>query len=84
MKRRGLVAWGALLPLALIVCVGYVGTVLWTLRTSVSSSRTFPSSDFVMTATFAPTAEASMAARSPAPPAPITSTSCSCRWYSGT
>ena len=42
MKRRGLAAWGALLPLALIVCVGYIGTVLWTLRTSVSSSRTFP------------------------------------------
>ena len=42
MKRRRLAAWGALLPLALIVLVGYVGTVLWTLRTSVSSSRTFP------------------------------------------
>uniref|UniRef100_UPI0013D784A2 sugar ABC transporter permease n=1 Tax=Klebsiella pneumoniae TaxID=573 RepID=UPI0013D784A2 len=47
MKRRGLAAWGALLPLALIVLVGYVGTVLWTLRTSVSSSRTFPKDDFV-------------------------------------
>ncbi|PTT78927.1 sugar ABC transporter permease [Pelomonas sp. HMWF004] len=40
-------AWTALLPLALIVLVGYVGTVLWTLRTSVSSSRTFPRDDFV-------------------------------------
>ena len=47
MKRRSLAAWGALLPLAVIVLVGYVGTVLWTLRTSVSSSRTFPNSDFV-------------------------------------
>lgn len=47
MKRKSLAAWGALLPLALIVCVGYVGTVLWTLRTSVSSSRTFPKDDFV-------------------------------------
>lgn len=40
-------AWTALLPLALIVLVGYVGTVLWTLRISVSSSRTFPRDDFV-------------------------------------
>ncbi|MFN3860285.1 MAG: carbohydrate ABC transporter permease [Roseateles sp.] len=47
MKRRSLAAWGALLPLALIVLVGYVGTVLWTLRTSLSSSRTFPRDDFV-------------------------------------
>ena len=47
MKRRGLAAWVALLPLVLIVGVGYVGTVLWTLRTSVSSSRTFPKDDFV-------------------------------------
>ena len=29
-----------------------------------------------------PPAEASMAARSPAPPAPMTRTSCSCVWYS--
>jgi len=47
MKRRSLAAWGALLPLALIVVVGYVGTVLWTVRTSMSSSRTFPRDDFV-------------------------------------
>lgn len=47
MKRRSLAAWGALLPLALIVLVGYVGTVLWTVRTSLSSSRTFPRDDFV-------------------------------------
>ena len=47
MKRRSLAAWGALLPLAVIVLVGYVGTVLWTVRTSVSSSRTFPRDDFV-------------------------------------
>ncbi len=37
----------ALLPLALTVLVGYLGTVLWTLRVSVSSSRTFPTDDFV-------------------------------------
>ena len=47
MKRRSLAAWGALLPLAVIVLVGYVGTVLWTVRTSMSSSRTFPRDDFV-------------------------------------
>ena len=47
MRRRSLAAWGALLPLAVIVLVGYVGTVLWTLRTSMSSSRTFPRDDFV-------------------------------------
>jgi len=47
MKRRSLAAWGALLPLAVIVGVGYIGTVLWTLRTSMSSSRTFPRDDFV-------------------------------------
>ena len=34
-----------------------------------------PSSDFVITATLAPSAEAAMAARRPAPPAPMTSTS---------
>src|SRR5262249_26333388 len=41
-----------------------------------------PSSDFVITATFTPAADASTAALSPAPPAPITSTSCSCVAYS--
>ena len=47
MKRGGLAALTALLPLTAIVLVGYLGTVLWTLRTAFSSSRTFPSSDFV-------------------------------------
>lgn len=47
MKRPSLAAWGALLPLTVIVVVGYVGTALWTARTSVSSSRTFPNNDFV-------------------------------------
>jgi len=36
-----------------------------------------PSSDLQMSPTEAPAAEASMAARRPAPPAPITMTSCS-------
>lgn len=45
--RKQAVSWGALLPMALIVIVAYLGTVLWSLRISVSSSRTFPASDFV-------------------------------------
>ena len=44
---RRLVPWAALLPLALVVLVGYVGTTLWSLRVSMSSSRTFPTDDFV-------------------------------------
>jgi len=51
--RKQAVSWGALLPMALIVIVGYLGTVLWTLRVSISSSRTFPSSDFVGLAQYA-------------------------------
>ena len=39
--------WAALLPMALTVLVGYLGTVLWSLRVSFSSSRTFPTDDFV-------------------------------------
>lgn len=39
--------WAALLPMALTVLVGYLGTVLWSLRVSLSSSRTFPQDDFV-------------------------------------
>jgi len=37
----------ALLPLALIVLVAYVGTVLWTLRVSLTNARTFPSDVYV-------------------------------------
>lgn len=44
---RKLVPWSALLPMALVVLVGYLGTALWTLRVSLSSSRTFPNDDFV-------------------------------------
>ncbi len=33
--------------MALVVLVGYAGSTLWSLRVSMSSSRTFPSSDFV-------------------------------------
>ena len=37
----------ALLPLALIVLVAYVGTVLWSLRVSFTDARTFPSNVYV-------------------------------------
>ena len=37
----------ALLPLALIVLVAYVGTVLWSLRVSLTNARTFPSDVYV-------------------------------------
>jgi len=37
----------ALLPLAIIVLVAYLGTVLWSLRVSLSSSRTLPTDTFV-------------------------------------
>src|SRR6266487_1660226 len=40
-----------------------------------------PSSDLQTSAVRAPSAEASIAARNPAPPAPITITSCSCVSY---
>ncbi len=46
-RLRRLVPWGALLPMALTVLVGYLGTALWSLRVSLSSSRTFPQDDFV-------------------------------------
>lgn len=49
--RRSLVntitPWVALLPLVVAVLVGYVGATLWSLRVSLSSSRTFPTNDFV-------------------------------------
>ena len=42
-----LTPWVALIPMALAVGLGYLATALWTLRVSVSSSRTFPQDDFV-------------------------------------
>lgn len=44
---RQLVAWVALLPLAVTVLVAYLGTVLWSLKTSFTNSRTFPSDEWV-------------------------------------
>jgi len=40
-------AWTALLPMALTVLLAYLGSVLWSLRVSLSSARTFPSDDWV-------------------------------------
>ena len=37
----------ALLPLAMIVLVAYAGTVLWSLRVSLTDARTFPSDVYV-------------------------------------
>jgi glucose/mannose transport system permease protein len=47
MKLRPGMAWIALLPMAVTVLLVYLGTVLWSLRVSLSSSRTFPKDDFV-------------------------------------
>lgn len=46
-RRRVWVSWSALLPMALAVLVGYLGTALWSLRVSLSSARSFPNDDFV-------------------------------------
>src|SRR4051794_8042254 len=46
MQRRSSV-YLALLPMALVACLIYVGTTLWSLRVSFSSSRTFPTDNFV-------------------------------------
>ena len=35
--RRHAVSWTAMLPMAAIVIVAYLGTALWTLRISLSS-----------------------------------------------
>ena len=39
--------YAALLPMALTVIVAYLGTMAWTLRTSFTASRTFPSDKFI-------------------------------------
>ncbi|MCD2343760.1 sugar ABC transporter permease [Ideonella azotifigens] len=44
---RALTAQIALLPMALTALGVYIGTVLWSMRISVSSSRIFPRDDFV-------------------------------------
>ncbi len=44
---RQMMSWAALLPMAVIVLVAYLGTVLWSLKVSFTASRTFPSDEFV-------------------------------------
>lgn len=44
---RQWVSWAALLPMALTVLVAYLGTVLWSLKVSLTNSRTFPSDEYV-------------------------------------
>jgi glucose/mannose transport system permease protein len=39
--------FAALIPMALTVIVGYLGTVLWSLKTSFTNARTFPTDTFV-------------------------------------
>lgn len=46
-RIRKLVPFAALLPMALTVIVGYVGTALWTLAVSLTNSRTFTNGQFV-------------------------------------
>lgn len=46
-RRRAVVAQLALLPMAITVLGVYIGTVLWSVRISFSSSKIFPTNDFV-------------------------------------
>jgi len=50
--RRQAVSWAALVPMALVVIAG-LGTALWSLKISFSSSRTFPADDFIGFAQYA-------------------------------
>ena len=42
-----LVPFAALLPMAVVVIVGYLGTVVWSLKVSLSNSRSLPTDTFV-------------------------------------
>jgi len=46
-RRRAVAAQLALLPMAITVIGVYLGTVLWSVRISFSSSKIFPTDDFV-------------------------------------
>jgi glucose/mannose transport system permease protein len=46
-RARAVVPFAALLPMALTVIVGYLGSVLWSIRISLTSSRSFASDHFV-------------------------------------
>ena len=45
--RQGFTVYTALLPMLLTVVFAYVGTILWSLKTSFTASRTFPSNKFI-------------------------------------
>ncbi|WP_413282992.1 carbohydrate ABC transporter permease [Vibrio sp. MA40-2] len=45
--RRNLLAYLAVIPMALTVFIAYMGTMFWSVRLSFSSSRMLPKSDFV-------------------------------------
>lgn len=46
-RKRAVAAQLALLPMAITVLGVYIGTVLWSIRISFSSSKIFPTNDFV-------------------------------------
>jgi glucose/mannose transport system permease protein len=46
-RIRDIVPFGALLPMALTVIVCYLGSIVWSLKISMSASRSFPSERFV-------------------------------------
>ena len=50
---RRLVPFAALIPMVLVVVVGYLGTVLWSLKTSFTNARTFPTDTYVGMAQYA-------------------------------
>ncbi|MEI8325796.1 MAG: sugar ABC transporter permease [Betaproteobacteria bacterium] len=50
---RQFITWTALLPMAATVLVAYLGTVLWSIKVSMSNSRTFPSDEYVGLAQYA-------------------------------
>ena len=53
LRASRIVPFAALLPMALTVIVGYLGTVLWSLMLSFTKSRSFPSDNFVGLAQYA-------------------------------
>ena len=87
-------AWSWAIRQLLTYCPPRMVSAKWTFQLSRSSTLAsaaamppsamtvcaLPSSDLQTSPTDTPAADASMAARSPAPPAPITMTSCSCVW----
>jgi glucose/mannose transport system permease protein len=46
-RVRGIVPFAALLPMALTVIGCYLGSILWSLKISLTNSRSFPSDQFV-------------------------------------